>query len=271
MISKAMATTKPPPPPPLLRAPIPFNPRHADVPLSFYVIKTRLISDSGAAQGIRRAFEKMKEMQSRETNAEKKVAFLNWLAVLREGLHTDILVKAGDGQPVPAHRAVLASKSEIFKTMLLADDCKAAPAGGIISLPELTHRELQHLLEFLYSGELRPAEQKPFSTVLSLLITADKYDIPFLRKFCERRVIEDLCAGNALDVLEAAQRCSSVNLKERAMCVVVEQAEEVVFSPEFEAFACSNAELCVEITRELVNKVKADVRKKDVNKKRKRS
>ncbi|XP_074574661.1 BTB/POZ domain-containing protein At1g01640-like [Curcuma longa] len=246
---------------------------------------TSLGSESLPHRGLRGAFEKMKEMQRRANKMQRranemqgrakemqgrlneKVGFLDGLAALQEGLYTDILLKAGDGQPVPAHRAVLASKSEIFKTMLLADDCKAAPpGGGIITLPELTHRELQHLLEFLYSGELRPAEQETFSTALSLLSAADKYDIPFLRKSCERLVIAGLGAGNALDVLDAAQRCSSVELKERAIRVVVEQAEVVVLSPEFEAFASRNAELCFEITRAMasnkmpMNKHKAENR-----------
>ncbi|XP_042397409.1 BTB/POZ domain-containing protein At1g01640-like [Zingiber officinale] len=224
-------------------------------------------SNSLPPKGIRRALERMKEMQGREKATKEKVAFLDGLAALSEGLHADILVKAGDGQPVPAHRAVLASRSEIFKTMLLADDCKAAPAGGIVSLPELTHRELRHLLEFLYTGELPPVEQDLFSTVLSLLSAADKYDIPFLRKSCERWVLADLRVGNVLDVLDAAHRCSGVELKERAMRVVVEKAEEVLFSPEFEAFAGQNSDLCVEITRALVNdKTKQKVKHEPVNK-----
>ncbi|KAG6491001.1 hypothetical protein ZIOFF_052333 [Zingiber officinale] len=195
----------------------------------------------------------MKEMQQREEEMKEKVGFLDGLVALREGMHADILVKAGDGRPIPAHRAVLASKSEIFKTMLLADDCKAAPAGNTISLPELTQHELQSLLEFLYSGQLPQPEQEASSTVRSLLVAADKYDIPFLRQRCEQRILTDLRAANALDALDVAQRCSDGMLKERAMRVVVDKAEEVVFSEGFEEFARRNAELCVEITRALVS------------------
>ncbi|XP_042413893.1 BTB/POZ domain-containing protein At3g56230-like [Zingiber officinale] len=205
------------------------------------------------AKGILHGFEKMKEMQQREEEMKEKVGFLDGLVALREGMHADILVKAGDGRPIPAHRAVLASKSEIFKTMLLADDCKAAPAGDTISLPELTQHELQSLLEFLYSGQLPQPEQEASSTVRSLLVAADKYDIPFLRQRCEQRILTDLRAANALDALDVAQRCSDGMLKERAMRVVVDKAEEVVFSEGFEEFARRNAELCVEITRALVS------------------
>ena len=60
---------------------------------------------------------------------------------------------------------------------------------------------------------------------------------------------------NALRTLEVADLSSSAVLRERAMETVVEHAEQVVFSPEYEGFAVRNAGLCVEITRALLAKM----------------
>lgn len=52
-------------------------------------------------------FEMMKKMHERQEEMKETVNFLDGLVALREGMHTDILVKAGNGRLIPAHRAVL--------------------------------------------------------------------------------------------------------------------------------------------------------------------
>ncbi|WOL16617.1 BTB/POZ domain-containing protein [Canna indica] len=211
-----------------------------------------------ATKGILHAFKRMKEMEEKEKEMKEKMSFLDGLAALREGIHTDILVKPGSGPPIPAHRALLAAKSEIFKTMLLSDDCKAAPTEDTISLVELSHDELKYLLEFLYSGSLPAAAAEKQACAYSLLIASDKYDIPFLRKQCEKRILAALQPSNALDVLEVSEVCSNAQLKEEAMDVIVKHAEDVVFSARYEEFARKNSHLCVEITRAFLSKMTAE-------------
>jgi speckle-type POZ protein len=144
--------------------------------------------------------------------------------------------------------------------MLAADERCKAPAGDAISLPELTHDELALFLAFLYTGALEddggrllvPEERQ----LHALLVAADKYDVPFLRRACEARLAAAVDASNVLRTLEVAELSSSAVLRERAMDTVVQHAEQVVFSPEFDDFAVRNAGLCVEITRALLAKMK---------------
>jgi speckle-type POZ protein len=75
---------------------------------------------------------------------------------------------------------------------------------------------------------------------------------PFLRRACEARLAVGVAPRNMLRTLEVAELSSSAALMERAMGAVVEHAEEVVFSAEYERFAARNAGLCVEITRALL-------------------
>ncbi|KAJ6975253.1 hypothetical protein NC653_031187 [Populus alba x Populus x berolinensis] len=146
-----------------------------------------------------------------------------------------------------------AARSEIFKNMLDSDAYKA-PASDTIMLPELNHQELESLLEFLYSGSL-PSE-KLEKHVYSLTLAADKYDIPYLLKFCERHMLRFLNSSNALDVLEISDTCSNKTLKETALNFIVKNMEDVVFSTKYEAFVPENPHLAVQVTRALLMDVK---------------
>ncbi|KAI4306521.1 hypothetical protein L6164_029792 [Bauhinia variegata] len=74
--------------------------------------------------------------------------------------------------PIPAHKAVLATSSEIFKIMLDSDECKVAPSKTI-TLSEVKYEELECLWEFLYSGTLAPEKvekHKLQETTLNFLV-----------------------------------------------------------------------------------------------------
>ncbi|XP_068644509.1 BTB/POZ domain-containing protein At3g56230-like [Aristolochia californica] len=204
---------------------------------------------SNSTKGILQAWNYMNEMKNHQEEMKERMDFLEGFSVaFREKMHADIELKAGNGVPIPAHRALLATRSEIFQTMLDWDEFKA-PSSDTISLPELSHEELQCLLQFLYSGSL--SSENTEQHVYSMLVAADKYDIPFLKKLCEKRILGSLDASNALEVLEISEICSNKILKESAMSSIVKHMEEIVFSPGFERFALKNAHLCVEITRAL--------------------
>ncbi|KAL8552284.1 hypothetical protein ACS0TY_001106 [Phlomoides rotata] len=170
-----------------------------------------------------------------------------FVSAFRDKIHTDIQVKPGNDEPsIPAHRALLAARSGIFRNILDSDECKAPPSQTI-TLPELNHDELQSLLEFLYSGSL--PKEKMEKHVYSLSLAADKYDIPFLQKFCEHQMLASLNSSNALDILEISDTCSNQSLKETSLNFIVRNMEDVVFSPRFDVFALKNPHLTVQITR----------------------
>nr|GEW77163.1 hypothetical protein [Tanacetum cinerariifolium] len=97
------------------------------------------------------------------------------------------------------------------------------------------------------SGDL--ARDKLDKHLYSLTIAADKYEITFLQKFCENRMLEILNTSNALDILEIADTTCNRNLKETALSYVVKNMEDVVFAPRFDVFALKNPHLTVQITR----------------------
>lgn len=206
-----------------------------------------MVSSPNSSKGFASALKWVKEMKEKEKELTEKIRFLDgFVAAYRDHIHTDIQVQPGNGQCIPAHRALLAARSEIFKNMLESDGCKAPPTDTI-TLPELNHEELESLLEFLYSGNL-PIE-KIEKHVYSLSLAADKYDIPYLQKFCEHRMLGSLNLSNALDVLEISDSCSNQTLKETSLNFIVKNMEDIIFSARFDVFALKNPHLSVQITR----------------------
>ncbi|KAF6174046.1 hypothetical protein GIB67_020228 [Kingdonia uniflora] len=206
------------------------------------------------SKGFPNALRFLKEMKERENDLNDKLIFLGGSAEgFKERTHTDIKIMPGEGLPIPAHRALLAARSNIFKNMLESDGCKAPPSETI-SLPELNHEELESLLEFLYCGTLptRTLEKH----VYTLYTAADKYNISFLQKFCENHLLQSLSLLNVLDVLEIADVCSNTTLKESAMVFIVKHMDDIVFSSMYDTFALKNPHLNVEITRTLLMEIK---------------
>lgn len=194
-------------------------------------------------------------------NQQKQdLAYLRgFVAAFKEQIHTDILISPGNhGPPIPAHKSVLAARSEIFKNMLEIDECKAAPTCNTITLPDLNHEELESLLEFLYSGTL-PLE-KLEKHVYALSQAADKYIIPHLLKYCERYLFSSLSTSNAFETLEIADTCSNQDLKETSFNFLVKNIEHMVTSPKFEAFVHRSPHLTVQlVSRAFVNGSKLSI------------
>ncbi|CAI9772182.1 unnamed protein product [Fraxinus pennsylvanica] len=206
------------------------------------------VSSSNSTKGFANALKWMKEMKELEEELIEKISFLSeFAAAFRDEIHTDIQVKPGDDGPsIPAHKALLAARSSIFRNILDSDGCKAPP-NDTITLPELNYEELESLLEFLYSGHL--PKEKVEKHVYSLSVAADKYEIPFLQKYCEHQMLGSLNSFNALDILEISDTCSNQSLKETSLNFIVRNMEEIVFSSRFDAFALKNPHLTVQITR----------------------
>ncbi|XP_022764232.1 BTB/POZ domain-containing protein At3g56230-like, partial [Durio zibethinus] len=188
-----------------------------------------------------------------EDDLKKRVSFLSGFVVaFKEQSHTDIQLKPNNGPCIPAHKALLAARSEIFKNILDSDGCKAPPRGtDTITLSELNTEELESLLEFLYTGNL-PLD-KLEKHVFALYVAADKYEIPYLQESCERYMQNSMNISNAIEILEIADAHSNTKLKETALNFVVQNMKSIVSSQKYEDFASGNPHLCVQITRAYVD------------------
>ncbi|KAL4308634.1 hypothetical protein GQ457_01G036250 [Hibiscus cannabinus] len=184
-----------------------------------------------------------------EDDLKKRISFLSgFMVAFKEQIHTDIQLKPNNGPSIPAHKSLLAARSEVFKNILSSENYKAPPSDtDTINLPELNTEELKSLLEFLYTGGLPEDEFKKH--VFALYAAADKYDIMYLQESCERYMLNSLNVSNALDILDLFDSHSNKKLKERTLSFIVHNMKRIVSLQKYEDFASSNPHLCVEITR----------------------
>ncbi|KAI3977537.1 hypothetical protein MKX01_000450 [Papaver californicum] len=167
-------------------------------------------------------------------------------AAFTEERHSDILVKPGDGLSIPAHKFLLATRSEVFNHMLSSDTCKTAQIDSVC-LPEFNHEELETFLEFLYCGNL--AKEKFEMHYYSLALASHKYAIPHFEKFCEEYILKLLDSSNTFKVLEISEICSNETLRVAAVKSILDHKEEITGSPGFEEFAIQNPQLMVHTVR----------------------
>ncbi|KAI3968451.1 hypothetical protein MKW92_020314 [Papaver armeniacum] len=183
-------------------------------------------------------------MKQRE---EQWINYLGGLAAaFTEESHSDIQVKPSDGPSIPAHKFLLATRSEVFKHMLSSDTCKSAQIDSVC-LPEFNHEELQTFLELLYCGNL--AKEKFEMHYYCLALASHKYAIPHLEKFCEEHILKLIDSSNALKVLEISEICANETLRIAALHMIINHKKEIICAPSFEEFAIQNPHLVVHITR----------------------
>ncbi|XP_059457574.1 BTB/POZ domain-containing protein At3g56230-like [Corylus avellana] len=200
--------------------------------------------------------EEVNGLKEEANGLKEEVSFLGagFFTALKDQTHTDIQLKpANNGLSMPAHRALLAARSQIFKNMLDSDVCKVPPMDTL-TLSEFNYEELECLLEFLYIGSL--PKEKVEKHVCSLSLAANKYEISYLQKFCDRHMFRSKNTSNALDFLEISDICSNISLKESILNFIAKNMEDIAFSDRYEEFALKNPHLCVQITRTLVKKAK---------------
>ncbi|XP_051125070.1 BTB/POZ domain-containing protein At1g55760-like isoform X2 [Andrographis paniculata] len=168
--------------------------------------------------------------------------------MLSEGIHTDILINASDGS-IAAHRAVLASRSPVFRGMfshnLMENELSA------VDIPDMSIEACQAFLSYIY-GNIR--NDTFLMHRLALVRAADKYDVSDLKEACQESLIEDIDNGNALERLQYAALYHLPRLKISCTTYLVKFAKIFDVRDEFNTFLqCGDRELVAEVFNEVLD------------------
>eukprot|EP00088_Acartia_fossae_P010839 TRINITY_DN1542_c0_g1_i4.p1 TRINITY_DN1542_c0_g1~~TRINITY_DN1542_c0_g1_i4.p1 ORF type:complete len:428 (-),score=71.75 TRINITY_DN1542_c0_g1_i4:95-1378(-) len=157
-----------------------------------------------------------------EDDKEENKGMLN---LLETGDLADIEVSCG-GQTFQCHSAILASKSEVFRAMLV-NDMKEKQTRHI-DLMEVDPEVFKAILLHIYGGSLNFTSYEQWSNILK---AADQYGLLQLKKRCEKSLCKSLRIDNCLDHLITADLHNATRLKQLAVKFVVENAQEVTYQP----------------------------------------
>ena len=152
------------------------------------------------------------------------------------------------------HRAVLATRSEVFAKMFSHNMLESAT--NTIELSDIDSDVLKELLTYIYTGECPRIEE--FAE--SLIYHAEKYELDHLKALCEEQLSYDLQVDNAARILLLADACKAEQLKRNTLLYVNEHGDEVEHTKEWEDVQKSN-----DLLRDLVStmyKSAAEVKKR---------
>ncbi|KAK6229929.1 hypothetical protein QUC31_001550 [Theobroma cacao] len=168
--------------------------------------------------------------------------------MLTEGIHTDIIINASDGS-IGTHRAVLAARSPVFRSMF-SHNLKEKELSTI-NISDMSIEACQAFLSYIY-GNIKHEE---FLTHrLALLRAADKYDIADLKEACHESLLEDIDTKNVLERLQNAALYQLPKLKSSCMRYLVRFGKIYDIRDDFNAFLqCADRELIADVFHEVLN------------------
>ncbi|RWR90230.1 BTB/POZ domain-containing protein [Cinnamomum micranthum f. kanehirae] len=217
-------------------------------------------SDAGTCKECyEEASETEEELKREIEDLKSKISFLKIWSPLEPIHHqnhrfssssssfTDIVLEASDddcgtGAPsIRAHKAVLISKSPVFKAML--ENEMEESRSGIIKISEVSYDVLRSFVHYLYTAEVSLDEVM----ALELLVLAEKYQVKHLKSFCEKFMTSKVNSENAMMSFAFAHRHNAKNLLEASLSLITDNMFEQVDRDEYKELVDENPRLVVEI------------------------
>ena len=150
--------------------------------------------------------------------------------MLHEDILTDITINAADGS-VRAHRAILATRSPVFRSMFSHD--LREKELSTVDISDMSLDACRAFLSYIY-GDVRGEEF--LANRLALLRAADKYDIDDLREACHESLLEDIDTGNVLERLQTAHLYRLPRLKGGCLRFLVDFRKVYEMHDDLDAF-----------------------------------
>ncbi|XP_047060487.1 BTB/POZ and MATH domain-containing protein 2-like [Lolium rigidum] len=139
-----------------------------------------------------------------------------------EGIDVSFIV---DDEKFPAHRAVLAARSPVFRAELFGPMAEATMSS--ITLHDITPATFKAMLRFIYTDELL-AEDEPADSSIemfqNLLVAADRYALDRLKIICAQKLWEKVSVDTVSTILACAETHNCHELKNK--CIDFFSAEE---------------------------------------------
>ncbi|XP_074599010.1 speckle-type POZ protein B-like [Brevipalpus obovatus] len=137
---------------------------------------------------------------------------------------TDVILEGRDGVQVRGHKLILAARSKVIGAMF-EHECKEKSENKI-EIKDIDGAVLSEMVQFIYSDQVKNIEE----FAADLLIVAEKYDLPRLKRLCEQHLATKLSYDTSGNILALADICNSIELKEKALDFVIANPSKVIHS-----------------------------------------
>ncbi|KAF8411726.1 hypothetical protein HHK36_004284 [Tetracentron sinense] len=204
------------------------------------------------------ASETEEELKREIEDLKAKVAFLRFWSPVDHHFSpcfTDVVLVASDDDcgnlapvPVRAHKAVLVSRSPVFKAML--ENEMEESRSGTIKIGDVSYDALRSFVQYLYTAEACLDEQ----LACDLLVLAEKYQVKHLKAFCEKFMMSKLNWDNAVGNFAFAHQHNAKHLLEAALSLITDNMDKLTKREEYMELVEKDPRLVVEIYEAYLSK-----------------
>ena len=122
------------------------------------------------------------------------------------------------GEEFSAHKNILATRSDYFRNMFLANMREST--DNRIPIQDISPGIFRKILEYLYTDTL--AQDTSADDVMAVLVQSDKFQLIRLKACCEVMLLTNISVDNAVTVLTQSHAIHAEGLKKRALDVIIE-------------------------------------------------
>ncbi|KAG8378211.1 hypothetical protein BUALT_Bualt08G0114200 [Buddleja alternifolia] len=150
--------------------------------------------------------------------------------------------------PIPAHRAVLTSRSPVFRAML--ENEMEESLSGTIKISDVSYDALRAFINYLYTAEACLDEH----LACDLLVLAEKYQVKHLKTYCEKYLMSRLNWENSLPYYAFAHQHSAKCLLDAALSLIMENMDKLSKREEYMELVEKDPRVVVEIYEAYLSK-----------------
>ncbi|KAL2503632.1 BTB/POZ domain-containing protein [Abeliophyllum distichum] len=160
---------------------------------------------------------------------------------------------------VPAHRAVLTSRSPVFRAML--ENEMEESISGTIKVSDASYDALRAFVNYLYTAEACLDEHM----ACDLLVLAEKYQVTHLKTYCEKFLMSKLNWENSLPYYAFAHQHSARCLLDASLSLIMDNMDKLSKQEEYMELVEKDPRVVVEIYETYVSKQVNTAASKDPN------
>ncbi|XP_073146443.1 BTB/POZ domain-containing protein At4g08455 [Henckelia pumila] len=168
---------------------------------------------------------------------------------------SDVVLVASDSAdsrttfpPIPAHRAVLISRSPVFRAML--ETKMEESLSGTIKISDVSYDALRAFVSYLYTADASLDEHM----ACDLLVLAEKYEVKHLKTYCEKYLISRLNWENSLPYYAFAHQHCAKSLLDAALSLIMDSMDKLTKQEEYMELVEKDPRVVVEIYEAYLSK-----------------
>lgn len=191
------------------------------------------------------ASETEEELKREIEDLKTKVNFLRFGA---PSFFSDVVLVAESGNSIPANRALLASRSPVFRAML--ENEMEESLSGTIKISDVSYDALRAFVTYLYTADACLDELM----ACDLLVLAEKYQVKHLKTYCEKFLISKLNWENSLPNYAFAHQHNAKKVLDAALSLIMENMDKLSKREEYKELVDKDPRLVVEIYEAYLSK-----------------